>query len=920
MRKSIKKFLTKTAKVTVLSIILSLLTALILRISVLVSPSSEKNQTVLSYTDTFTRVDEEIPQQSKAITNEKELKEFFNSDQAHAHLEADIQFHRDSIGYNLAEGKILDGRGYSVTLYDEYATAEVVEIIKGEYYIGISDYIADEERYGIFVNVNDGEISNIKFIFSSSVVMYNNGNAREIALGVVCGENNGIIRNCDLNLSGRFEYYFLSEDFYNSEVFKTIYGGFAGINNGVVRNVGAKYKDFYLGLFTIASADADSGLLFIPAQTLAGGIIGEMGAEATCANVKISGRDVTFALVGIDIVKSEESATYSGAVVAIGCVDNIIVDFDVEYEYKLTGADVVSKNAVTHIGNAINVTALNAYGGGDDLRSDNMSGQSEYCNYIDTGDNARVQVNINYNDDQIIEVSPKLGSGELSFIKYKEQDGEIAEDSGEYANVPQNFSQVIDGDIGIRVAAYQTSGSHYWELIVSEQVIPEPSVPTLEVIALENGVEYVSGTTAVGDVVFTAQAQYGVVEYKINSGDWTTYESPITITQSSQIEFKAISEDGALESEIVKFSVIIQIKQDSAEPVTVLSDWFKVTSSKVYDGSDTVTGEVSLDTDYEDTFHVFMKVKDFLRFSARYAQVNVGTVDIIIEVWLEGTDEYILNNSVVVVQGAITAKEVQVMLDKSCATYGLTDWELNYSVSGLIGNDEIRLEFATNADRHSLPDGDYRFWLAEKTCGNYAVANFDELNSYEYGATLEITKHVVSADEIIFDAQLTDDNVLEISFADVADANVVQRLDVSYELIVDGVATPKQLIDEVGLYRITVFIPQNLLDRYMLSQEIKLFEVQIDKIFTEDVPDDIQGEDPSDDEDEEEDDDIATISPDPEVDGIINSPKPAEDEMSVKAKSVIKTVAIVVAVAVIAIGFGLYYKKRKSTPTKSKLK
>ncbi|MDE6188875.1 MAG: hypothetical protein K2G37_01140 [Clostridia bacterium] len=878
-----------------------------MRLCIKVDPVFEQSQDILSYTDTFTKSNEEIPQQSKAINSEQELIEFFNSDYGYAHLQSDINLHREYGGFSLGAGKVLDGRGHSITLIDEYATATVYEVIAGEYYFYSPEEATDEDRYGLFVNVNDGEIKNIKFIFSSSVSLVNDGFAREVATSIVCGENNGLIHNCDLQVSGSFEYYYLSQDYEGSEIFKTDYGGFAGINNGSITNVGAKYEDFYLRLFTFAQQGSMIGSMFIPAQTLAGGIIGEMTETANCENIKIQGRGVSYKLSGrgIDI---DDSKTYAGAVAAIGQVDNVIVDFDVEYLDKLTGTEVISKNAVVHIGRAVNVTALNLYGGEENLRSNNMSSQEdiEYCNYIDFDNNVRVRVNLNYNNDQIIEVMPQRGtSGEMSFIKYKEENGKIAEDFEEYVNVPQNFmSQVIDGDIGMRVAAYQTDGKDYWELKVEEtQEIQQP--PALEVKAFEESGEYISGDVASGEVSFVAQAIGGVVEYRIDGGEWIAYDGDIIIVENSQIEFRAVSYDGSLVSDIIVYQVIIK-----RAPMIVAEQWFNIVANKVYDGTDSVVS-VDLNIEFFDTFQNFMLIKNNLGFSARYAQVDVGAVDIIIDLWVKDSSKFEIANNSLIIAGTITPKEVLVTLEKSYASYGLTEWKFNYTVENLIGDDEIDLKFVTDANKYSTPSDSYRYWLAEKDYGNYKVDNFAELNSYVYGAELEIGKYTIT--QLLFDGELSSDNTIKVGFADVNDESAVHLLDVKYELIVDGIVKVKQCIDEVGLYRISVSMPLSLSDRYELGDEIESIELQIDELpkgeAPDDAPDDGDGEEvetPPDENEEgtdKKDKDDETDDLDYGVNNV--------DSLGSKGKTVAKAVGAAAVLASIGIGVGVCVRKRK---------
>ena len=426
--------------------------------------------------NTPTSANDELPEDAVAIDNAEALKIFLLGDKPYGYLTKDILFDWEDVGstVNFASGRTLDGRGRIITLTDGEATADV-----GEYEYGAENInyegIARDCNYSTFINVNEGVIKNIKFSYADDICAVNDGSVAINSVGIVCGENKGLIEKCELNASGKFAYYYIDGEGDNEEEFQTHFGGFAGKNSGRIDKVSVSYEDFYLRIRTTAQSDNLFGDE-MSAKTFAGGMVGIISEDGECTNTTISGSNVIFNLTA-DSLGNGESFIYSGAIAAYsnGKIDNIILDFSPKYDNE-DGIFFVSKNAVVHCGSATNVTALNTYDDGYDLRLNNCecSEHIGYCNTIKTDNFTKALVYIDDEGNQVVELTPLLGQIEsVSFSKLAvDSEGKITDDSFSYENAPDNFysqnfaSECANGKT-FKIQPYQNSGESFWEIKAS---------------------------------------------------------------------------------------------------------------------------------------------------------------------------------------------------------------------------------------------------------------------------------------------------------------------------------------------------------------------------------------------------------------------------------------------------------------------
>ena len=429
--------------------------------------------------NSFINSDEKLSEGSVAIKDEQELKEFLLGEEPNGYLVSNVLLDWEEVGASVdfAENRTLDGRGHTVVLSDKEATADVIDDSYDAINVNWQGF-ANYSKYGLFVRINEGLIKNIVFAYDSEVCAVNNGEVEINYVGIVCGENKGIIEKCELNVSNKFAYFYISGEEEDSDNFQTHFGGFAGINSGRISKVSVNYDDFFLRIRTKARSDNMFGSSEILAKTYAGGVVGSLSDGAECSNIVISGRDTTFALTA-DNVGNDLEFKYSGAVAAEnslgGRIDNVIVDFAPEY----TGEDVeISKNAVVHCGQATNVTALNGHNCQTDLLCANCDCPEHirnHCNVIQSDELVKVSVYINEKNNQVVEITP-INSllKSFSFNKYRVENlnngcVEIIKDDTQYPNAPENINceNCRDGweyEIIYEIEPYQNSGECFWEI------------------------------------------------------------------------------------------------------------------------------------------------------------------------------------------------------------------------------------------------------------------------------------------------------------------------------------------------------------------------------------------------------------------------------------------------------------------------
>ena len=444
--------------------------------------SIETRCDLLTADDPFINTNESLAEDAIAINDEDELKAFLSGTAESGYLVSDISFDWDGVGaiVDFAENRTLDGRGHTVILSDKEANANVIDDEYDAENINCQGYACDSS-YGLFVRINEGTIKNIKFVFDSEVCAVNNGEIEINYVGIICGENRGSIEKCDLNVSGKFAYFYIEGEQEDCDDFQTHFGGFAGTNSGCISNVYVCYDDFLLRIRTKARTDRLFGVGDISAKTFAGGVAGSITDGAECSNIIVSGKDLTLHLTA-DTIGNGRGYKYFGAVAAInfdeGKVDNIIVDVAPKYVEKDKG---ISKNAVVHCGQATNVTALCTNVDDIDMRSSNCDCPQHiknHCNIIEADEFSGVNVYINEEGKQVVDITPIAGWIEsLSFIKYrvasvKGDIMEISEDDTAYISAPtdfrsQDFQQEWVLGKTFEIIPYQTSSESFWRISVS---------------------------------------------------------------------------------------------------------------------------------------------------------------------------------------------------------------------------------------------------------------------------------------------------------------------------------------------------------------------------------------------------------------------------------------------------------------------
>ncbi|MDE5548987.1 MAG: hypothetical protein K2J13_01910, partial [Clostridia bacterium] len=356
--------------------------------------------------------------------------------------------------------------------------------------------IARDCNYGLFVNINEGIIKNIKFEYYGEICAVNDGDVAINSVGIVCGINKGEIENCELKASGKFEYYYIegeSED--GNDYFRTYFGGFAGINSGSINKVVAHYEDFYLRIRTKARSDSMFGDGEISANTYAGGIAGNILYSGECTNIMITANSAVFNLTA-DSVGTKKGFTYSGAIAAysFGKIDNIIVDFAPEYTEESQDSVGVSKNAVVYCGLATNVTAINYDASEANWRCNKCSCSNHigYCNYVETDENTNVRIYINDVGNQVIKIKPIEDLIEsVTFNKLKiDSNGNVIADRNRYENAPddfdfQNFEDSWIYGKALEIQPYQISGESFWKIKATSGVKVEKDLTPPEI-----GVEF----------------------------------------------------------------------------------------------------------------------------------------------------------------------------------------------------------------------------------------------------------------------------------------------------------------------------------------------------------------------------------------------------------------------------------------------
>lgn len=425
----------------------------------------------------------EAPADAVAISNATELQNFLSSSETYGYLTADIVFNASGVGSSVgfAQGRTINGNGWTVTLQDDNGTAPNYRDSFGT--LGGMDY-------GMFVAFNEGTIKNFKFKYNMSGLTIGNNSAHIVPnyVGFVCGTNatTGVISNCDLDVSGSFTYNYtngsLAIEEFNSSVdsltgnaFSINFGGVAGRNAGTITYITAQYTNFTSTMKVTAANKTSIWSQRANATIRAGGIAGTMHSkDSEISNVILAGSatfnmtstnnqntgiserarnfNIAAAVVGSNSAYSRAEGGIGKETSTQGLIDNIILGLTLSYAGSglgmqgeansgnggsgVSAPSEQSINAVVFCGKATNVTILNKTD--KIVSSQNVDYQTDHCNcgigtnsgdhetgygnVINTGDYSDVELSMNPDGAQIIKVTPKDTHnsvlGELRFNKY----------------------------------------------------------------------------------------------------------------------------------------------------------------------------------------------------------------------------------------------------------------------------------------------------------------------------------------------------------------------------------------------------------------------------------------------------------------------------------------------------------------------
>ena len=414
-------------------------------------------------TSTMTIYNENIaaaaPSDAVAIATAEELRDFLNGSASYGYLTADLSYDKEAMASarTFAEGRTLNGNGHTLTL-----TATVSN--------------ATSENFGLLVDVNEGTLENLKVVYSSNLTVGNAGTVwAQNNVGILTGKNSGIIRNCDLSVSGSFTYNYNNSQIdaveNKNEVFVTAFGGFAGANSNLITNILLQYQGAQIALNTTAGSATQTRL---DAKAVFGGAVGaSLDASSECSNViAVSDASTNVSLSasatdgdGETGVSYREAAAVQANISAspnlAGKVDNVITYWQGNYN-SLSNATSVSKNAVVNSGSATNVTAVDMSLG---LYKDQM--QTGHVNFI-TLNNSTAKISVR-DGVQYLQMTPS-DNRVMATQEFKKYSALNTEDTASYANLPTSGTENIfmqpdkQNGFTLELPAYQTSTGNYWSL------------------------------------------------------------------------------------------------------------------------------------------------------------------------------------------------------------------------------------------------------------------------------------------------------------------------------------------------------------------------------------------------------------------------------------------------------------------------
>lgn len=414
-------------------------------------------------TSTMTIYDENIaataPSDAVAIATAEELRDFLNGSASYGYLTADLSYDKEAMASarTFAEGRTLNGNGHTITLTTTVSNAT-------------------SENFGLLVDVNEGTLENLKVVYSSNLTVGNSGAVwAQNNVGILTGKNSGIIRNCDLSVSGSFTYNYNNTQIdaveNKNDVFVTAFGGFAGANSNLITNILLQYQGAQITLNTYANYTSQ---IRLDAKAVFGGAVGaSLDASSECSNV-IAVSDATTSVSlsasktdgnGETGVSYREAAAVQANISAksnlAGKVDNVIVYWQGSYD-SLTNGTSISRNAVVNSGNATNVTAVDMSLG---LYKDQM--QNGNINFL-TLHNSTAKISVR-DGVQYLQIAPS-DNRVMATQEFKKYVTLNTEDTASYENLPVSGMENIylqpekQNGFTLELPAYQTSTGNYWSL------------------------------------------------------------------------------------------------------------------------------------------------------------------------------------------------------------------------------------------------------------------------------------------------------------------------------------------------------------------------------------------------------------------------------------------------------------------------
>lgn len=494
-----------TKKISIISLasVVLLVVALMLGISLTSANAYQNNNINVQNTDitannvtvdtsTMTKYDENIasnaPEGAQAISNAEELKNFFNGGVTYGYLTADFVFDWGKVGsqYTFASGRTLDGNGHKITLQNSLSVNRAQVQVEGN-------------KYGMFVDENNGTIKNIVFEYNTNV----SASERDLNanyVGIVCGINNGTITQCDLRVVGGTFEFFVGNGKDPNKKYELDFGGIAGGNKGIISNITAEYGAFTLNASSDATKNDDGSFLGgggynVDATVLVGGIAGKtLDSNAQIRNIIVVA--ATNTVVNLYAACNHEYYNKGGknyremaSVVSANSnythgtpslVDNIITYWPNMPLDSITLGGTTSKNAVVSGGPNTNVTVLDTNTNTDHCGCGTSDNSGEHTmsigNFMELN-NVTAKLSMDGNK-QIIELTPNDGYVlmERSFNKYH---GMNVVDDKTYEGVPENgtislLNSVKEGEsYTMEIPAYQpsnpssstdTGNNYYWRL------------------------------------------------------------------------------------------------------------------------------------------------------------------------------------------------------------------------------------------------------------------------------------------------------------------------------------------------------------------------------------------------------------------------------------------------------------------------